>query len=77
MMIASYCYTLASMYRRRAPLPLADRVLYLSHLQSQNVTTWPPLSSDWDTLQREYVTQQVLLTAIGSSIFNAGGSSIF
>ncbi len=49
---ASYCYTLA----------LADLVSYLSHLQSQNITTWPPLSSDWETLQREYVTQQVLLT---------------
>jgi hypothetical protein len=59
---ASYCYTLASMYRQWAPLPLADLVSYLSCLQSQNVTTWPPLSSDWDTLQREYITRLVLLT---------------
>jgi hypothetical protein len=48
---ASYCYTLASMYRQWAPFPLADLVSYLSRLRSQNVTTWLPLSSDWDTLQ--------------------------
>ncbi len=62
MMNASYCYTLASMYRQWAPFPLADLVSYLSHLQSQNATTWPPLSLDWDTLQWDYVTRQVLLT---------------
>jgi hypothetical protein len=55
-MNASYRYTLASMYQRWAPFPLADLVLYLSRLQSQNVTIWPPLSSDWDTLQWEYIT---------------------
>ncbi len=49
-------------YRRWAPFPLADLVLYLSSLRSQDVTTWPPLSSDWDTLQREYDTWLVLLT---------------
>ncbi len=53
---ASYCSTLVSMYQRWAPFPLAYLVLYLSGLQSQDVTTWPPLSSDWDTLQREYDT---------------------
>jgi hypothetical protein len=59
---ASYCSTLVIMYWGWAPFPLADLVSYLSGLQSQDVTTWPPLSSDWDTLQWEYNTQQVLLT---------------
>jgi hypothetical protein len=73
---ASYCSTLASKYQQWAPFPSTDLVLYLSDLRSQDVTTWPPLSSDWDTLQQEYNTQQVLfLLAIGSSIANAGSSS--
>jgi hypothetical protein len=48
---ASYRSTPVSMYQQWAPFLLADLVLCLSGLRSQDVTTWPLLSSDWDTFQ--------------------------
>ena len=59
---ASYCSTLASMYRRWAYLPFTALVSYLSELQSLHVTKWPPLPSDYDTLWREYDVRTVLLS---------------
>ena len=59
---ASYRSTLASMYRRWAHLPFTALVSYLSELQSLHVTKWPPLSSDYDTLWREYNVRTVLLS---------------
>jgi hypothetical protein len=59
---ASYRSTLASMYQRWAHLPFTALVSYLSELQSLHVTKWPPLSSDSDTLWREYDVRTVLLS---------------
>ena len=56
-----YCSLLASMYRAWARLPFADLVSYLSDLRSLHVDAWPPMSSDYDTMSREYVVQMVLL----------------
>jgi hypothetical protein len=73
---ASYCSTLASMYRQWAPFTLADLVLYFSNLLSQDVTRWPPLSSDWDTLQQEYDTRTSSFDSpLGLILCNTAGSS--
>ena len=51
-MNASYCSTLASMYRKWAHLPFAALVLYLSDLWRLQSTAWPHMSSDYETLLR-------------------------
>jgi hypothetical protein len=60
-MNAHYCSTLASMYRRWAHLPSTALISYLSELQSLHASTWPPMSSDLDTLMREWDVRRVLL----------------
>ncbi len=61
-MNAYYCSDLASMYQGWAHLPFAALVSYMSTLQSLQVTAWPPLSSDYDILCREYDVRNVLLS---------------
>ena len=61
-MNASYRSQLASMHRSWAALPLADLVSYLSTLRRIDVTVWPPMSSDRDTMWREYDVRTVLMS---------------
>jgi len=63
-MNASYCSTLASfasMYRKWAHLPFAALVSYLSDLWHLQSAAWPHMSSDYETILREYDVQMVLL----------------
>jgi hypothetical protein len=60
----SYCSTLASMYQRWAHLPFAALVSYLSELQSLHITAWLPISSDSETMWREYDVRMVLLSQL-------------
>jgi hypothetical protein len=59
-MNASYRSQLVRMHRSWATLPLADLVSYLSTLRRLDVTVWPPMSSDRDTMWREYKIRTVL-----------------
>ena len=60
-MNASYHTQLASMYRNWAHLPFAAMVSYLSNLRRLDTTAWPHMSSDYDTMLREYDVKMVLL----------------
>ena len=60
-MNASYCSTLASMCQKWAHLPFAAMVSYLSDLRCLQSTKWPHMSSDYETMLREYNVQIVLL----------------
>ena len=55
-----YRRNLASMHRSWAALPLTDLVSYLSDLRRLDVTAWPPVSLDCDTMWREYDVRSVL-----------------
>ena len=61
-MNASYRSQLARMHQSWAAFPLADLVSYLSVLRCLDVTVWPTMSSDYDTMWWEYNVQTVLLS---------------
>ena len=61
-MNTSYRSRLASMHRSWAALPLADLISYLSGLRRLDVTVWPPMSSDRDTMWWEYNVRTVLMS---------------
>ncbi len=60
-MNASYRSQLARMHRSWAALLLADMVSYLSTLRRLDVTVWPPMSSDHNTMWRESDVRMILL----------------
>ena len=57
-----YRSKLASMYREWAPLPFAAMISYLYDLRRLHITAWPPMSSDYATMLREYAVRKVLLS---------------
>jgi len=57
-----YRTLLASMYQEWANLPFAALMSYLSDLRRLDVTAWLPMSTDCDTLWREYAVRMVLLS---------------
>jgi hypothetical protein len=57
-----YRRNLASMYREWANLPFAAMMSCLSDLRRLHITAWPPMSSDYETLLREYAVRMVLLS---------------
>ena len=61
-MNASYRSTLASMYHKWAHLPFAALVSYISDLRRLHHPTWPPMSSDYETMLREFDVRMVLLS---------------
>ena len=64
-MNAAYRSSLASMYQQWDHLPFAALVSYLSDLRGMHLTAWPPMSSDRDTMWREYEVRTVLLSSGG------------
>ena len=60
-MNALYRSQLVRMHRSWTALPLADLLSYLSTLRCLDVTVWLPMSSDCDTMWREYKIRMVLL----------------
>jgi len=57
-----YRSKLVSMYREWANLPFAALMSYLSDLRRLHITAWPPMSSDYTTMMREYAVRTVLLS---------------
>ena len=62
---AAYRSRLVRMYQRWDHLPFTALVSYLSDLRRLHVSEWPPMSSDRDTMWREYEVRKVLLSSGG------------